>query len=72
MSRIADEFGQVEPRASGTGSGAGAAVGPATQNCWSIAEWVGEATPEGMHHRTWAAGRAPPPPAGDGRGADSG
>ncbi|CAM5429697.1 hypothetical protein SHIRM173S_00951 [Streptomyces hirsutus] len=48
MRRIAGRFARAEPRRR-VGATEGLADLP-RKNCWTIAEWAGEATPDGMQH----------------------
>ncbi|MDF2260060.1 IS701 family transposase [Streptomyces ferralitis] len=50
MSRIAGRFARVEPRRRVRGLVMGLLSDLPRKNCWSIAEWAGEATPDGMQH----------------------
>ncbi|WP_081539847.1 MULTISPECIES: transposase [Kitasatospora] len=50
MSRIAGRFAQVEPRRRVRDLVLGLLSDLPHKNCWSIAEWAGEATPGGMQH----------------------
>ncbi|WP_327177754.1 IS701 family transposase [Streptomyces sp. NBC_01335] len=60
MSRIAGRFGRVEPRRRVRDLVLGLLSDLPRKNCWSIAEWAGEATPDGMQHllgrARWDAG----------------
>src|ERR1043165_4454209 len=46
--RIAGRFGRAEPRARGGGVGAGVVAGLERKNGWTLAEWAGEVSPDGM------------------------
>jgi SRSO17 transposase len=50
MSRIAGRFARVEPRRRVWDLVLGLLSDLPGKNCWSIAEWAGEATPDGMQH----------------------
>jgi len=50
MSRIAGRFARVEPRCRVRDLMLGLLSDLPRKNCWSIAEWAGEATPDGMQH----------------------
>lgn len=50
MSRIAGRFARVEPRRRVRDLMLGLMSDLPRKNCWSIAEWAGEATPDGMQH----------------------
>ncbi|MFE2972926.1 transposase, partial [Streptomyces sp. NPDC059340] len=50
MSRIAGRFDRVEPRRRVRDLMLGLLSDLPRKNCWSIAEWAGEATPDGMQH----------------------
>ncbi|MEU7900476.1 IS701 family transposase [Nonomuraea sp. NPDC049152] len=50
MSRIAGRFARVEPRRRVRDLMLGLLSDLPRKNCWSIAEWAGEATPDGMQH----------------------
>ena len=50
MSRIAGRFARVEPRRRVRDLVLGLLSDLPRKNCWSIAEWAGEATPDGMQH----------------------
>ncbi len=50
MSRIAGRFTRVEPRRRAGRLVLGLLSDLPRMNCWSIAEWSGEATPDGMQH----------------------
>ncbi|WP_456154698.1 transposase [Streptomyces anulatus] len=50
MDRIAGRFTRVEPRHRVRGLVLGLLSDLPRKNCWSIAEWAGEATPDGMQH----------------------
>ncbi|WP_326757092.1 IS701 family transposase [Streptomyces hirsutus] len=50
MGRIADRFARVEPRRRAGRLVLGLLSDLPRKNCWSIAEWAGEATPHGMQH----------------------
>jgi len=50
MSRIAGRFAQVEPRRRVRDLTLGLLSDLPRKNCWSIAEWAGEATPDGIQH----------------------
>jgi hypothetical protein len=50
MSRIAGRFARVEPRRRVRDLVLGLLSDLPRKNCWSIAEWAGEATPDGMRH----------------------
>ncbi|TSB32014.1 IS701 family transposase [Streptomyces benahoarensis] len=60
MSRIAGRFARVEPRRRVRDLVLGLLSDLPRKNCWSIAEWAGEATPDGMQHllgrARWDAG----------------
>ncbi|MFK4150346.1 hypothetical protein ACI2LW_33730, partial [Streptomyces sp. NPDC004065] len=50
MSRIAGRFARVEPRLRAKRLVPGLLSDLPRKNCWTIAEWAGEATPHGMQH----------------------
>ena len=50
MSRIAGRFARAEPRRRVRDLVPGLLSDLPRKNCWSIAEWAGEATPDGMQH----------------------
>ncbi len=50
MGRIAGRFARVEPRRRVRDLVRGLLSDLPRKNCWSIAEWAGEATPDGMQH----------------------
>ena len=50
MSRIAGRFARVEPRRRVRDLALGLLSDLPRKNCWSIAEWAGEASPDGMQH----------------------
>jgi SRSO17 transposase len=50
MSRIAGPFTRVEPRCRVRQLVLGMLSDLPRKNCWTIAEWAGEATPDGMQH----------------------
>ena len=50
MDRIAGRFARVEPRRRVKRLVLGLLSDLPRKNCWTIAEWVGEATPDAMHH----------------------
>ncbi|MGW5235977.1 IS701 family transposase [Streptomyces nodosus] len=50
MSRIAGRFARVEPRRRARDLVLGLLSDLPRKNCWSIAEWAGQATPDGMQH----------------------
>ncbi|MGW5781052.1 IS701 family transposase [Streptomyces sp. NPDC003863] len=50
MSRTAGRFARVEPRRRVRDLVPGLLSDLPRKNCWSIAEWAGEATPDGMQH----------------------
>jgi SRSO17 transposase len=50
MSRIAGRFARVEPRRRVRDLMLGPLSDLPRKNCWRIAEWAGEATPDGMQH----------------------
>ncbi len=50
MSRIASRFARVEPRHRARQLVLGLLSDLPRKNCWTIAEWAGEATPDGMQH----------------------
>jgi SRSO17 transposase len=50
MSRIASRFARVEPRHRARQLMLGLLSDLPRKNCWTIAEWAGEATPDGMQH----------------------
>ncbi len=50
MSRIAGRFARVEPRLRAKRLVLGLLSDLPRKNCWTIAEWAGEATPHGMQH----------------------
>ncbi|UKY55120.1 IS701 family transposase [Streptomyces inhibens] len=62
MSRIAGRFARVEPRRRVRDLVLGLPSDLPRKNCWSIGEWAGEATPDGMQHllgrARWDAGAA--------------
>ncbi|MGW7276177.1 IS701 family transposase [Streptomyces sp. NPDC054864] len=59
MGRIAGRFAPVEPRRRTARLVLGFLADLPRKNCWTIAEWAGEATPHGMQHllcrRSWDA-----------------
>ena len=61
MSRIAGRFTRVEPRRRARQLVLGLLSDLPRKNCWTIAEWAGERTPDGMQHllgrATWDADR---------------
>ncbi len=50
MGRIAGRFARVEPRRRVRDLVLGLLSDLPRKNCWSIAEWAREASPEGMQH----------------------
>ncbi|MFF8939247.1 IS701 family transposase [Streptomyces paradoxus] len=50
MGRIAGRFARVEPRRRAARLVLGLLSDLPRKNCWTIAEWAGEATPDGMQH----------------------
>ncbi|MFD4975032.1 IS701 family transposase [Streptomyces sp. NPDC058424] len=50
MGRIAGRFARVEPRLRAGRLVLGLLADLPRKNCWTIAEWIGEATPHGMQH----------------------
>lgn len=50
MDRIAGRFSRVEPRRRAGKLVLGLMSDLPRKNCWSIAEWAGEASPDGMQH----------------------
>lgn len=50
MNRIAVRFARVEPRRRVKRLVLGLLSDLPRKNCWTIAEWVGESTPDAMHH----------------------
>ncbi|CAM5660893.1 Transposase IS701-like DDE domain-containing protein OS=Streptomyces aurantiogriseus OX=66870 GN=GCM10010251_55450 PE=4 SV=1 [Streptomyces aurantiogriseus] len=50
MGRIAARFARVEPRLWAGRLVLGLLSDLPRKNCWTIAEWAGEATPHGMQH----------------------
>ena len=50
MNRIADRFARVEPRRRAGRVVQGLLADLPRKNCWTIAEWAGEATPHAMQH----------------------
>ncbi|PYC87578.1 IS701 family transposase [Streptomyces tateyamensis] len=50
MGRIAGRFTRVEPRRRIRSLVLGLLADLPRKNCWTIAEWAGEATPDGMQH----------------------
>lgn len=50
MSRIAGRFTRVEPRRRARQLVLGLLSDLPRKNCWTIAEWAGERTPDGMQH----------------------
>jgi SRSO17 transposase len=50
MGRIAGRFTRVEPRLRAGRLVLGLLADLPRKNCWTIAEWAGEATPHGMQH----------------------
>lgn len=50
MSRIAGRFARVEPRFRVRKLVLGLLSDLPRKNCWTIAEWAGESTPDGMQH----------------------
>jgi SRSO17 transposase len=57
MSRIASRFAQVEPRRRARDLVLGLLSDSPRKNCWSIAEWAGETSPDGMQHLLGGAKR---------------
>ena len=51
MSRIAGRFARVEPRRRARQLMLGLLSDLPRKNCWTIAEWAAERTPDGMQHR---------------------
>lgn len=50
MSRIAGRFTRAEPRCRARKLALGLLSVLPRRNCWTIAEWAGEKTPDGMQH----------------------
>src|SRR5207302_271079 len=50
LERVAGRFGRVEPRRRARAFVLGLLADLPRKNCWSIAEHVGDATPDGMQH----------------------
>jgi hypothetical protein len=50
MARIAGRFARVEPRRRGRRLVLGLLSDLPRKNCWTIAEWAGETTPDGNGH----------------------
>lgn len=50
MDRIAGRFARVEPRRRIRHLVLGLLADLPRKNCWTIAEWAGEATPDAMQH----------------------
>ena len=50
LGRVAGRFGRVEPRRRAKAFVYGLLADLPRKNCWTIAEWAGEATPDGMQH----------------------
>ncbi|MDQ0955644.1 SRSO17 transposase [Streptomyces phaeochromogenes] len=50
MGRIADRFARVEPRRRVKDLVLGLLSDLPRKRCWSITEWAGEASPEGVQH----------------------
>ncbi|MGW2028545.1 transposase, partial [Streptomyces decoyicus] len=50
MARIAGRFARVEPRRRVGRLVLGLLSDLPRKNCWTIAEWAGESTPDGMQH----------------------
>ena len=50
MSRIAGRFARVEPRRRVRDLVLGLLSDLPRKNCWTIAEWAGDRTPDGMQH----------------------
>ncbi|WP_456340118.1 transposase [Streptomyces europaeiscabiei] len=50
MGRIAARFARVEPRLRARHFVRGLLADLPRKNCWTIAEWAGEASPDGMQH----------------------
>lgn len=50
MGRIAGRFARVEPRHRAARLVLGLLADLPRKNCWTIAEWAGETTPDGMQH----------------------
>lgn len=50
MGRICGRFGRVEPRRRAEDLVRGLLSDLPAKNCWTIAEHVGDATPEGLQH----------------------
>lgn len=50
MARIAGRFARVEPRCRVRHLVRGMLSDLPRKNCWTIAEWAGEARPDGMQH----------------------
>lgn len=55
MGRIAGRFARVEPRRRAGRLVLGLLADLPRMNCWTIAEWAGEANPHGMQHLLWRA-----------------
>jgi SRSO17 transposase len=50
MARVAGRFTRVEPRRRARSFVLGLLADLPRKNCWTIAEYAGDATPDGMHH----------------------
>ncbi|MGW5216228.1 transposase, partial [Streptomyces sp. NPDC004051] len=50
MDRISGRFARVEPRRHVRQLALGLLSDLPRKNCWTIAEWAGETTPDGMQH----------------------
>ena len=50
MGRVVGRFARVEPRRRMRKLMLGLLSDPPRKNCWTIAEWVGDTTPDGMQH----------------------
>src|SRR5215510_11980387 len=57
MGRIACRFARVEPRRRVRDLVLGLLSDLPRKNCWSIAEWAGETSPDGMQHLLGRASR---------------
>jgi SRSO17 transposase len=55
MGRVAGRFGRVEPRRNARALVLGLLSELPKKNCWTIAEYAGDATPDGMQHLLAAA-----------------
>ncbi|GAB7029182.1 hypothetical protein JCM4914_06430 [Streptomyces platensis subsp. malvinus] len=63
MGRVAGRFTRVEPRRRIKRMVLGLLSDLPRKNCWSIAEWAGKATPDGMQHLLTGPSGTPTPSA---------